>query len=97
MKLYDAIDTPKQLYLICESINGKMLHNILKDSPGKRLHANICAQIFRQIVNGMATYHHNNISHRDLKPENILVNMDCPKYTTKIIDFGFATKSKEKL
>lgn len=47
MKLYDAIDTPKQLYLICEHVNGKMLHHILKESPGKRLHSKVCAQIFK--------------------------------------------------
>lgn len=97
MRLFDAIDTPKQLYLICENIEGKMLHNILRQMPGRRLHAKICARIFKQIVFGMAAYHEQWICHRDLKPENILVNMDCPHYTTKIIDFGFATKSKEKL
>lgn len=57
MRLFDAIDTPKQLYLICESIEGKMLHDILKVSPGKRLHWRICATIFRQIARGMATFH----------------------------------------
>ena len=97
MKLFDAIDTPKQLYLITEHIEGKMLHNVLKGEPGKRLHADIVAKIFKQIVSGMAKYHTMFIAHRDLKPENILVNMDCPNYTTKIIDFGFAAKSKEKM
>lgn len=97
MRLFDAIDTPKQLYLICENIEGKMLHNILRAMPGRRLHAKICARIFKQIVFGMATFHEQWICHRDLKPENILVNMDCPNYTTKIIDFGFATRSKDKL
>jgi hypothetical protein len=47
MKLYDAIDTPKQLYLICEYIEGNMLKHILKDSPGKRIHSSVCAKIFK--------------------------------------------------
>jgi len=74
-----------------------MLHNVLKGSTGNRLHADIVSLIFKQIVAGMEKYHTLFIAHRDLKPENILVNMECPKYTTKIIDFGFAAKSKEKM
>ena len=74
-----------------------MLHNVLREATGKRLHCNIVAPIFRQIVSGMAKYHESYIAHRDLKPENILVNMKCENYTTKIIDFGFAAKSKEKM
>ena len=46
---------------------------------------------------GVAHYHSRTIAHRDLKPENILVDMNCPDYSTKIIDFGFATRSREKL
>lgn len=45
----------------------------------------------------MEAYHQLNIAHRDLKPDNILVNMDSNAYQTKIIDFGFAARSKEKL
>lgn len=30
MRLYDAIDTPKQLYLILENCNGKILQSVLK-------------------------------------------------------------------
>lgn len=46
MKLYDAIDTPKQLYLILENVEGKMLHQILKEVPDKRLPERACAKIF---------------------------------------------------
>jgi 5'-AMP-activated protein kinase catalytic alpha subunit len=97
MKLYDAIDTPKQLYLICERVEGKMLHHILQEAPGKRLHVDICTKIFKQICLGMEAYHRLYIAHRDLKPENVLVDMKSKEYGTKIIDFGFAAKSKEKL
>lgn len=74
-----------------------MLYNILNNSPGKRLHYEISKKIFGQIVSGMSIFHDQFIAHRDLKPENILIDMDCPNYTTKIIDFGFAAKSKEKM
>lgn len=50
MKLYDAIDTPKQLFLICEQVTGKMLYNIMKESVNKRLAPNVCSKVFKQIV-----------------------------------------------
>ena len=31
MRLYDAIDTPKQLYLILENVKGKILNDVLKE------------------------------------------------------------------
>lgn len=74
-----------------------MLKQILKDQPGKRMHWKVCCKVFKQIVLAMQAYHNHNIAHRDLKPDNILVNMESKTYETKIIDFGFAAKSKEKL
>lgn len=37
MRLFDAIDTPKQLYLILENCQGKILHSVLKKSPEGKL------------------------------------------------------------
>jgi len=31
MKLYDAIDTQRQLYLVLENCQGKMLHTVVKE------------------------------------------------------------------
>ena len=45
----------------------------------------------------MEFFHAKNIAHRDIKPENILVDMQSPNYDTKLIDFGFAAQSKEKM
>ena len=47
MKLYDAIDTPKQLYLILENVSGRMLHQVLKDAKNNRLSELACAKIFK--------------------------------------------------
>lgn len=102
MKLYDAIDSYRHLYLVLENCEGQMLHTVVKDhangslsSYRKCLPEKACAKIFYQIVLGMSYYHAQNISHRDIKLENILVNYSCPEMTTKIIDFGFAIQTKE--
>lgn len=48
-------------------------------------------------MSALAFFHEKNIAHRDLKPENILVDMNSPHYATKVIDFGFAAQSTQKL
>ena len=97
MKLYDAIDTQRHLYLVLENCEGQMLHTVVKEhadqslsSYRKCLPEKACAQIFYQIILGMSYYHGKNISHRDIKLENILVDYRSAEKTTKIIDFGFA-------
>ncbi|RWS30259.1 eukaryotic translation initiation factor 2-alpha kinase 1-like protein [Leptotrombidium deliense] len=45
-------------------------------------------KIFRDILNGVAFIHENNLIHRDIKPQNILFSFDG---TVKIADFGLST------
>jgi hypothetical protein len=37
IRLFDAIDSPRQLYLILEIAEGKMLKTILKESVGGKI------------------------------------------------------------
>ena len=91
MRLYDAIDTQKQLYLVIENVQGHILQDILKNQPMRMLSEKLAAKIFGQIIEALKCFHEMHIAHRDLKPDNIMVdvsNPSCP--VTKIIDFGFA-------
>jgi serine/threonine protein kinase len=45
------------------------------------------------ILDGLATVHHRNISHNDLKPENILIAKDSNK--AKITDFGVSRRFED--
>lgn len=48
-----------------------------------------------QIFAGLVFMHNKHIFHRDMKPENIIYDQETG--IVKIIDFGFATQSKERL
>lgn len=46
MRLYDAIDTPKQLYLIIENVQGQILQDVIRSQPNRMLQERIAAKIF---------------------------------------------------
>ena len=89
MKLYEVIDTPKNLYLVLEYINGISLMEYLKNKPEIRIEEPKCKELFYQIVKAINYCQLKNIYHRDIKLENILI-MD--EKFVKIIDFGFSVK-----
>ena len=89
MKLYEVIDTPSNLYLVLEYINGVNLLEILKIEKNHFIKEQRAKKLFSQIVKGISYCHKKNIFHRDIKLENILVLKDD---TIKIIDFGFGVK-----
>ena len=93
MKLYEVIDTPNNLYLVLEYINGLSLLDVINKESNKFIEQNRAIKLFFQIVNGIAYCHSKNIAHRDIKLENILVLKDD---IIKIIDFGFSIKTNKE-
>ena len=98
MKLYDAIDTQRQLYLVVEACEGQPLNTVVREygnqgiiGSRKNLTEEVSIKIIRQIISGLNHCHKLNISHRDIKLDNVLVDMKSDNIQTKIIDFGFAT------
>ena len=89
MKLYEVIDTPTNMYLVLEYINGINILEILKSEKYHYIKEKRAKKLFLQIVKGISYCHSKNIFHRDIKLENILVLKDD---TIKIIDFGFGVK-----
>ncbi len=94
MKLYEVIDTPSNLYLVLEYINGINLLEILKNEKYHYIKEQRAKKLFLQVLNGISYCHKKNIFHRDIKLENILVLKDD---TIKIIDFGFAVKCNREV
>lgn len=88
VKMYEVIDTSKQLHIAMEYIGGCSLHSYLKRRPNRKLDEAEVRRIFKQILHGIEYSHSKNVTHRDIKLENILLD---EKNNVKIIDFGFAT------
>lgn len=85
---HEALDTPKQIYLIMDYVGGGSLHHFLKQRPGRRLEDQVAKRLFYQVCQGIRYLHDRHIVHRDVKLENLLLD---EAGTVKIIDFGFST------
>ena len=84
VQIYDFIETPDQLALVMEYVDGQNLQTRLRE------HLVPMAQRMTwltQIAQGLAVAHDSGIIHRDLKAENILINQ---RNTAKISDLGIA-------
>jgi len=53
--------------------------------------------LFKQVCQAVQHAHQKGIIHRDLKPSNILVTLDYGQPTPKIIDFGVAKATNQRL
>ena len=88
----DALDSPKQVFIVTEFIGGGSLHGLLKKQPTRRLTEDLAKRLFRQICEGLKYLHERQVIHRDIKLENILLDGDTEdSLKVKIIDFGFST------
>jgi len=87
VRLYEVIDTPKELYLIMEYAAGGEIfdylvaHGRMKEKEARRH--------FRQIVSAIDYCHSLHVIHRDLKAENLLLDANM---NVKIADFGFSNQ-----
>ncbi|OMJ83878.1 hypothetical protein SteCoe_15105 [Stentor coeruleus] len=88
VKMFDVIETQKQLHLVLEYISGGSLGSYLKKQPNKRLSEEECRGLFKQLVSAIEYIHSQKVTHRDLKLENLLLQEFG---AIKIIDFGFST------
>ncbi|KAJ3392552.1 Map microtubule affinity-regulating kinase [Lobulomyces angularis] len=87
VRLYEVIDTPKELYLIMEYVAGGEIFDYLV-AHGK-MKEKEARKHFHQIISAIDYCHNLKVIHRDLKAENILLDVNM---NVKIADFGFSNQ-----
>ncbi|NXJ83220.1 MYLK2 kinase, partial [Trogon melanurus] len=97
IQLYDAIETPREIILFMEFVEGGELFERIIDDDYHLTEVD-CMVFVRQICEGIRFMHHMHVLHLDLKPENILC-VAATGHMVKIIDFGLARRynPQEKL
>lgn len=86
----DAADT----YLVFEYVSGMTLHELLNESPGRRLAPARALEILRQISEAVDHAHARHVIHRDLKPANVML---ADGGWVKVMDFGIARQVLDSL
>ncbi|KAM8774826.1 myosin light chain kinase 2, skeletal/cardiac muscle [Rhynchonycteris naso] len=90
IQLYAAMETPQDIILFLEYIEGGELFERIVDEDYQL--TEVDTMVFtRQICDGILFMHKMNVLHLDLKPENILC-VNTTGHLVKIIDFGLARR-----
>ena len=97
IKLYEAWETKKQIFIILEYCDGGDLFDSLAENDSYS--ENDAAHLFRQMLRAIHYCHeHANITHRDIKLENFLFcnsgknDGSTQDQVLKLIDFGLSKK-----
>jgi serine/threonine protein kinase len=85
IKLYEIIETPKEIYLVMELCKGGELFDYINKS--KRLSEKEARRIFKQLISAVEYLARTRVAHRDIKPENILLD---DNKNIKLVDFGLS-------
>jgi serine/threonine protein kinase len=73
VRMYEVIDTPKELFLVLEYAPGGEIFDYLVAHG--RMKEKEARKHFRQIVSAVDYCHSLNVIHRDLKAENLLLDL----------------------
>jgi len=94
-KVFDAGATEQgQPYFVMEYVDGVP---ITEYCDAHRLSTTDRLALFRQVCDGVQHAHQKGVIHRDLKPSNVLVSVEEGKPVPKIIDFGLAKATEQRL
>ncbi len=91
MKAYDADQSNGLYYLAMELVEGKVLHDVVKEK-GLLPIATVIDYI-RQVADGLDYAHQQGVVHRDIKPGNLILD---PNGRVKILDMGLARLNAPK-
>ena len=81
-------------YFVMEYVQGE---RITAYCDRHRLTTRERLELFIQVCNGVQHAHHKGVIHRDIKPSNLLVSIQDDRPMPKIIDFGVAKATSQRL
>jgi len=88
VKVLGSDEQDGEPYLICEYLQGRTLHALLKVlpvlTPGRAL------EIAQQLADALSYAANKDIIHRDVNPRNVFIRSKQRKIKVKLIDFGLA-------
>jgi tetratricopeptide (TPR) repeat protein len=94
-KVFEAGETPRgSPYFVMEYVEGE---RITAFCDRERLSTRERLELFMRVCEGVQHAHQKGVIHRDLKPSNVLVAIQDGKPMPKIIDFGVAKATGERL
>ena len=88
VKIFDAVETQENLFIVLEFVEGGELFNRLVDV--KKLEESVAKLLFYQMLVAVKYLHDKGFTHRDLKPENVLLSSSNDATLIKITDFGLS-------
>ncbi|MFJ2865564.1 serine/threonine-protein kinase [Kitasatospora sp. NPDC087314] len=83
--VHEVLDQPPHLWVVMEAVEGRSLHEVLRDGP---LTPTRAARIGLDVLAALQSAHAAGVLHRDVKPGNVLIRPDGSAVLT---DFGIAS------
>ena len=94
-KVLDAGQTDSgRPYFVMELVNGIPITEFADE---QRLNIKQRLTLFQDVCAAVQHAHQKGIIHRDLKPSNVLVTLDGDNHIPKVIDFGIAKATQQRL
>jgi tetratricopeptide (TPR) repeat protein len=92
--IYTIIQDGDHTFLVFEFVAGKTVHDLLNESPGRRLRPARALELLKQCSEAVDHAHGRHVIHRDLKPSNVMI---ADGGWVKVMDFGIARQVKDSL
>jgi serine/threonine-protein kinase len=94
VEIYTIIRDSKDTYLVFEYVSGTTLHELLNETPHRRMPPAKALALLRRIGEAVDHAHERRVIHRDLKPSNVML---ADGGWVKVMDFGIARQVMDSL